>query len=53
MIYNKSKREQRCIELFDRLKQQFSRAHALDDADKGYYPNQPVSWPSLSVSLPT
>lgn len=42
MIYNKSKREQRCIELFDRLKQQFIRAHAIDDADKGYYPNQPV-----------
>ena len=36
---NDNKREQRCIELFDRLKQQFIRAHALDDADKGYYPN--------------
>ena len=39
---NDNKREQRCIELFDRIKQQFIRAHALDDADKGYYPNQPV-----------
>ncbi len=37
---NDNKREQRCIELFDRLKQQFIRAHALDDADKGYCPNQ-------------
>ena len=42
MMNNKSKREQRCIELFDRLKVQFLRSHTLDDADKGYYPNQPV-----------
>lgn len=39
---NDNKRQQRCIELYERLKQQFIRAHALDDADKGYYPNQPV-----------
>lgn len=37
---NDNKREQRCIELFDRIKQQFIRAHALEDADKGYIPNQ-------------
>ena len=36
---NDNKREQRCIELFDRLKAQFTRSHTLDDAAKGYYPN--------------
>ena len=33
-------RKQRCIELFDRLRAQFLRVAALDDADRGYYPNQ-------------
>lgn len=35
MIYN-NKREQRCIELFDRLKARFNRIHSFDDAMKGY-----------------
>ena len=35
MIYN-NKREQRCIELFDRLKAHFNRIHSFDDAMKGY-----------------
>jgi hypothetical protein len=33
-------RQQRCIELFDRLKAQFLRAYTLDDADKGYIPDK-------------
>ena len=33
-----NKREQRCIELYERLKTQFVRSHMLDDADKGYIP---------------
>ena len=35
---NNNKREQRCIELFDRLKVQFLRSRTLDDAQKGYIP---------------
>lgn len=35
-----NKRAQRCIELFDRLKTQFVRSHTLNDAAKGYYPNE-------------
>ena len=33
-------RHQRCIQLFNRLKAQFLRVAALDDADRGFYPNQ-------------
>ena len=33
-----NKREQRCIELYERLKTQFVRSHMLDDADKGHIP---------------
>lgn len=33
-----NKREQRCIELYERLKSQFIRSHLLDDADKGLLP---------------
>lgn len=40
MIYNKSKREQRCIELFNRLKAHFYRIHNYDDAMKGYSSNE-------------
>ena len=36
---NNNQREHRCIELFDRIKAQFLRSHTLDDAAKGYYPN--------------
>ena len=31
-----NKREQRCIELYERLKTQYVRSHVLDDADKGF-----------------
>ena len=34
-----NKREQRCIELYERLKTQYVRSHVLDDADTGF-----VSW---------
>ena len=33
-------RKQRCIQLFDRFKAQFLRVSALEDADRGFYPNQ-------------
>ncbi len=33
-----NKREQRCIELFERIKAQLLRSHVLDDADKGIVP---------------
>ena len=33
-----NKREQRCIELYERLKSQFLRSHVLDDSDKGLLP---------------
>ena len=33
-----NKREQRCIELYERLKAQFQRSRVLDDADKGLLP---------------
>lgn len=33
-------REQRCIELYKRLKNQFLRSHVLDDAYKGLMPTQ-------------
>lgn len=33
-----NKREQRCIELYERLKVQFQRSRVLDDADKGLLP---------------
>lgn len=39
MIYN-NKREQRCIELFSRLKAHFYRIHNYDDAMKGYSSNE-------------
>ena len=35
---NNNKREQRCIELYERLKAQFQRSRVLDDADKGHIP---------------
>ena len=35
-----NKREQRCIELFDRFKAQFLRSHVLDDAKKCYAPKE-------------
>ena len=38
MIMNN--RKQRCIQLFDRFKAQFLRVSALEDADRGFYPNQ-------------
>ena len=33
-------RELRCTQLYERFKAQFLRVAALDDADRGYYPNQ-------------
>ena len=33
-----NKREQRCIELYERIKAQMLRSHVLDDADKGIIP---------------
>ena len=31
-----NKREQRCIELYEKLRAQFVRSHVLDDVEKGY-----------------
>lgn len=35
-----NKREQRCIQLYDKLVNQFLETHILDDTDKGLLPNQ-------------
>ena len=37
---DKNRREERCIQLFNRFKAQFLRALALDDAEKDFYPSQ-------------